>query len=145
MISARRSAAYLPGLLAVFLASCATTQQSSIDPAGIQAARIASLMKFFFVLLSVIFVIVIATTLWTLRRRHRGIEQEPLEQTHRPSDATERRLRNFTLAATLVTVVILFGLLIASISTGAAQLNYHDQPSALSIELTGNQWWWQAR
>ena len=145
MISARRSAAYLPGLLAVFLTGCATTQQSSIDPAGIQAARIASLMKFFFVLLSVIFVIVIATTLWTLRRRHRGIEQEALEQTHRPSDATEHRLRNFTLAATLVTVVILFGLLIASVSTGAAQLNYHDQPSALSIELTGNQWWWQAR
>lgn len=42
-----------------------------------------------------------ALTLWTLLRGHRGIEQEPLESTHRPSEATENRLIRTVTAATI--------------------------------------------
>jgi cytochrome c oxidase subunit 2 len=129
----------------LLLSGCAGIQQSSVDAAGTQSARIEHLLNFFFILLGAVFVLVIATALWTLTRRHRGIEQEPVEQRHRPSDATESRLRTVTVAATIATLAILFGLLIASVSTGAAVSNFGRNNAALTIELTGNQWWWSAR
>ena len=61
-----------------------------------------------------------AFTLLALLRRHRGIEQEPLERTHTPSDETERKLTRVVTGATVVTVLILLGLLVASVSTGKA-------------------------
>lgn len=121
-----------------------TPFQSALNPAAEQSARIAHLFDFFVILLGAVFLVTLAATLWTLTRRHRGIRQEPLEATHRPSEATEHRLRNSVLAASVVTVLILFGLLIASVSTGAATLNLRKNGSALNIFIVGNQWWWQA-
>lgn len=134
----------VPALAVLFLSGCENAYQSAVNPAGEQAARIGHLLDFFLILLSVIFVVTLAAVLWSLTRRHRGIEQEPLETTHLPSEATESRLRRNTIAATVVTVLILFGLLIASVSTGAAGLNQRKGPGALTIQVVGNQWWWQA-
>src|SRR5438309_7835488 len=104
----RRACAILPWL---WLAGCAGIHQSAVDPAGTQAGKIAGLFWFFLGLLGAIFVIVMAFALWTLTRRHRGIEQEPLEHAHSPSTATEARLSRGVMAATVVTIFILFGLL----------------------------------
>ena len=101
------------------LASCAT-QQFSIDPAGPQADKIATLWWFFLATLTTIL-----SSSWRSRygrcsRRHRGIEQEPLETTHLPSPSTERKLTRVVTGATIVTVVILFVLLVCSIGTSKA-------------------------
>ena len=97
-----------------------TPFQSALDPAGRQAAHIATLWWGFFALLTAIFIIVLAAALWALTRRHRGIEQEPLERTHIPSASTEARLTRIVGSATIVTTVIIFALIVVSVSTGNA-------------------------
>lgn len=119
--------------------------QDALNAAGPQAGRIAGLFWFFTILMAVIFVIVIAILLRTLMRRGRGIEQEPLEQTHSPSSATEARLTRTVTAATILTVVILFGLLVASVTTGKALSEMGAAKNGITIEVTGNQWWWYVR
>ena len=99
----------------LLLTGCASHIQLVVDAAGPQSGRIEGLFWFFIALLAAIFVIVIGLLLWTLTRRHRGIQQEPLERIHAPSAATENRLTRAVIGATTATVVILLGLLIASV------------------------------
>ena len=130
---------------AVFLSGCAGHQQSAVDPSGPQAGRIATLLWFFIWLLTSIFVVVMALTLWTLMRRQRRTEQEPLEATHLPPDETERKLTRVVTGATIATVLILFVLLGASVFTGKAIADLGKAKNGVVIELTGNQWWWQVQ
>lgn len=128
--------------LAVVLASCATNQ-SVIDPVGPQSGKIAGLWWFFFWLLGAIFLVVMLATLRTLTRPNRGFNQEPLEQSHRPSAATEKRMSRVVTGATVTSVVILFVLIIASVSTGKAVSELGGKGDGLTIQVTGVQWWWQ--
>src|SRR5690349_17631007 len=89
------------------LAVPAFAQQSALSPAGPQAAHIDRLWWWFLAVLTIVFLIVIALTLLALTRRHRGIEQEPLERVHLPSGATEQRLVRTVAGATVVTILIL--------------------------------------
>jgi cytochrome c oxidase subunit II len=125
--------------------SCAGHQQSAVDPAGPQAGKIAALWWFFSAILGVIFLIVMGFTVLSLTRRHRGIEQEPLETIHLPSERTEAKLVRIVASATITTVVILFVLLVSSISTGKSLSELGNKTNALTIEVTGNQWWWHVR
>lgn len=129
---------------AILLESCAGPRQSSVDAAGPASGDIERLWWFFFWLLLAIFIIVMRLLAGTLTRRHRGIEQEPLERTHTPSEQTENRLRrNVTLGVT-ATVLILFGLIVISVLTGKTTYTSEGKP-ALTVEVTGNQWWWYIR
>jgi cytochrome c oxidase subunit II len=134
----------LAALLPVFVSSC-FAQQSVIGAAGPQAAHIERLWWWFLAILTTIFVIVIAVLLWALTRRHRGIEQEPLERVHIPSGETEQKLTRTVVASVAVTVLILFGLLIASVSTGKAVSELGNKKNGMVIEVIGNQWWWYVR
>jgi cytochrome c oxidase subunit 2 len=125
--------------------TCAGQQQSVLTPAGTQSDRIAVLWWGFFWLLATIFVIVMGVMLVALTRKHRGIEQEPLETTHKPSEATESRLKRAVTAATAATVIILLGLIVISIATGKAISSLGDRKNGIAIEVTGNQWWWYVR
>ncbi|MBV9403812.1 MAG: cytochrome c oxidase subunit II [Acidobacteriaceae bacterium] len=127
------------------LSACAGHQQSAIDPTGPQSGQIATLFWFFTFLLTAIFIVVLALALWTLMRRHRGIEQEPLEITHLPSPATETKLARIVTVATIASVIILFILLVSSVVTGKSIADLSTRKNALVIELTGNQWWWQVQ
>jgi cytochrome c oxidase subunit 2 len=120
-------------------------QQSVLHAAGPQAGHIQTLWWWFLAILTAIFVIVIGLMLWALSHRHRGIEQEPLERIHIPSAATEQRLTKTVAAGILATVVILFGLLIASVGTGKAISNLANKQNGMTIEVIGNQWWWYVR
>jgi cytochrome c oxidase subunit 2 len=120
------------------LSSCGGHEQSAIDPAGPQSGKIAALWWVFFWLLTVIFLIVMAVMLFTLRRRPRTIENTDPEQ-------TESRLKRAVTAATVVTILLLFVLLIASVKTGKATADLGKNANLLTIEVTGNQWWWQFR
>ena len=85
------------------LTGCGGVHQSALDTAGPQAGRIATLFWGFLWVLGLVFVAVMAFTLWSLTRKHRGIEQEPLEQLHLPSAETEDRLHRAVLIATVAT------------------------------------------
>jgi cytochrome c oxidase subunit 2 len=135
----------LLAFLSLCLAACAGHQQSAVDAAGPQAGRIEGLWWFFFWILLAIFIIVLITLFVSLSRGHRGIEQEPLEQTHQPSEATEQRLTRTVSAATGITVIILFILLIVSIGTGKEISDLGGKQNAMIVEVTGNQWWWNIR
>ncbi|HEY3457837.1 MAG TPA: cytochrome c oxidase subunit II, partial [Bryobacteraceae bacterium] len=121
------------------LCSCAGHQQSAIDPAGPESGKIAALWWGFFWLLAVIFAIVMAVMLVTLLRR------PPPAVENRPPAHAESRLTRTVAAATVVTVLLLFVLLIVSVETGKATADLGKKPNLLTIEVTGNQWWWQFR
>jgi cytochrome c oxidase subunit 2 len=129
----------------LILSGCAASTQSAIDTGGPEAGRIATLWWVFLGVLSAIFLVVMALLLLSLTRRHRGIEQEPLEAVHVPSGATERRLTWIVAVGTVATVLILFALLIGSVSAGSALANPPGRQNALTVEVTGNQWWWAVR
>ncbi len=135
----------LLSIAALLLTGCAGAQQSVVDAAGKQSGRIETLWWFFLWLLGAIFVAVVAALLMTLTRRHRGIEQEPLEPTHRPSEATEHTLTRNVTMATVASVVILLGLIVLSISTGKALSGMGETRSGMTVEVIGNQWWWYVR
>lgn len=141
----RRKRPLLYTLVFLVLNACAEHQQSAVDPVGPQSGKIATLWWFFVVLLGAIFIIVMVFTLLTLMRRHRGIEQEPVEAQHRPSEETEQKLTRIVAGATIATVVILFVLLVSSVETGKALSELGDKKDAIVVELIGNQWWWYVR
>src|SRR5512133_1148126 len=99
-------------ILGILASAALRGQQSTLDPGGRNAQAIHSLLIAFVALLGTIFVIVIAMALATLARRHRGIEQEPLERTHQPGEATEKRLGIVVGIATIATVMILVALVV---------------------------------
>jgi cytochrome c oxidase subunit II len=54
----------------------------------------------------------------------------------------ERTLSRSVGAAVALTVVVLFALLISSVGTGRTVASLHAS-SAVTIEVTGHQWWWE--
>jgi cytochrome c oxidase subunit II len=104
--------------------------QSALHPAGPQAASISHLWWLMFWTCSVVYVVVIGALLLAIRRRRADAA---------PPD--ERRLTTSVTAATAVTVLILFGLLFASVATGRAVASL-GAADALVIDVTGYQWWW---
>ncbi len=105
--------------------------QSALHPAGVQAGQIGALWWFLFWLCTIVYVLVMGALLFGIRRaRHREA-----------STPDDRRLTTSVVAASGVTVVALFAILFASVSTGRAVGSLGD-PNALVIEITGNQWWW---
>jgi cytochrome c oxidase subunit 2 len=127
------------------LLSCGGPQQSVVDPASVQSSKIAFLWGFLLVLLGIIFVVVVGLMLGALLRRPRGIEQEPLERIHAPSHDTERALTTRVTWASVATTVILLILIVISVSTGRAVSRLGQPKAALTIAVTGNQWWWHIR
>ncbi len=106
--------------------------QSILDAAGIQAARIETLWWVMFWVTLVVTLITFAVLGFAVSRaaRRRG-----------PDTSSDQRLVRHVAAATIATVVILFGLLITTIVTSRAIASQHDA-QALLIEVTANQWWW---
>ncbi|MFL6230179.1 MAG: cytochrome c oxidase subunit II [Pyrinomonadaceae bacterium] len=124
--------------------------QTPLDPAGPHAGGISRLWWVFFYVLVVVFVLVmIAVAVAVSRGRAQrrslagGVEIPP--PATRPEGGQERRMTSAVAAATAVTVVILFVLLVASFLTGRSITMTRTDQSALTIEVTGHQWWWEVR
>jgi cytochrome c oxidase subunit 2 len=117
--------------------------QSILDSAGPQAGRIESLWWVFFWVSTVVFVLVmIALVMAVVRSWRRGGERlDPLLD---PPHERERRMAKTVGGAAAATILILFGLLVASVSTGRAVLS-PPPPEALGIEVVGHQWWWEIK
>ena len=102
--------------------------QSALDAAGQQARQIEGLWWIFFWICTVVFVLVAGALFIALFRRKRG-------------EGGERRAIGVVTVATTLTVATLFFLLISSVAVGR-DLSDHG-PAAVTIEVTGRQWWWQ--
>jgi cytochrome c oxidase subunit 2 len=61
-----------------------------------------------------------------------------------PAPEGERRRFRAVAAAAVATVVILFGLLVASVATGREIASLHAK-QALTLDLVGHQWWWEVQ
>jgi cytochrome c oxidase subunit 2 len=106
--------------------------QSALDPAGPQAAHIAHLWWLLFWVCAGVFVVVMVfLTLAVIR----GVRPKP-------EATTDRALTMAVAAAVVATVVILFGLLVASIVTDRAVASL-GASSAVTIDVKGHQWWWE--
>jgi cytochrome c oxidase subunit 2 len=105
--------------------------QSALDPAGIQAARIEWLWWAMFWVTTAIFMAVVGAVALAVRRGRSAASG-------RPGDLA---LRRGVVAASTLSLLILVGLLIVSVVTGRA-VGSHPDPSWLTIQITGYQWWW---
>jgi cytochrome c oxidase subunit 2 len=104
--------------------------QSALHPAGPQAASISHLWWLMFWTCTVVYVVVMGTLVVAVRRRRGG-----------GGPSVERSLVRGVAGASAVTIVILVGLLFASVVTGRA-IGSLGSAEGLVIEITGNQWWW---
>jgi cytochrome c oxidase subunit 2 len=118
----------------LLIAGC-SPYQSAQNPAGPQAKRIFSLWVFLVIVATVVFLAVTGTALFAVRGASRRPESLP------QGEVTQRSLTRAVVAATAVTAVVLFVFFIYSLTTGRALASLPAK-SALTIEVTGWQWWW---
>jgi cytochrome c oxidase subunit II len=119
--------------------------QSVLGSAGPESARIEWL---WWVMLSVCTIVYIIVIVWAVLAYARGRRQHASESPkarlrpplERISDSSMTVVVSVAVAATVVT---LLGLLIASVWTNRAVASL-GASSAVTIKLTGHQWWWEA-
>ncbi|HZR04411.1 MAG TPA: cytochrome c oxidase subunit II [Candidatus Udaeobacter sp.] len=117
--------------------------QSALSPAAAEAAHIYHLWRVFLCVMVAIYVLVaIVLFIAILRNRNRATDETGMELIAEPKQASERRATHVVSTLVIVTVLILFALLIADFFTGNAIYATPD-PNALSIKITGHQWWWE--
>ena len=128
------------GAAVASLAACGSRIQSPLDPAGVHAARISTLWWVMLVVLSATFVLVLLFLSRALARAPRVEHPEP----PRMASAEDSRTWRGVAAAIAVTVMTLFGVLVASLVTGASVAS-PTPTGAITIEVIGHQWWWEIR
>src|SRR4051812_1429137 len=122
--------------------------QSALTPAGEQGASITRLWWIYFWVLAVIFILVAIFICLAMLRRRPSVAEEIssglLEQTAAPQ---ERTLAKVVIGAVLASIVVLFVLLFFDFFAGRSIYALNDENTgdadALTIKVTGHQWWWQ--
>jgi len=111
-----------------------------LDPAGPQAAHIAELWWVTLAVCALVFVAVLAVLAWGLWRAPRGDPQTAPGA--RPAPGAEKHLIRWVTAATVISTILLSGLLVASVATDRelAQLSL---TNALNVRVKAHQWWWE--
>lgn len=114
-------------------------RQGALQPLGPKAVSIAHLgALFFWIALCVLSLLVIAAVWACVRGALRaGDDDAPLP----PNPTTERRLNRAVAASTLVSLVLLAIMLVASIATGRDLAGFSG-PHPLRVKVRGHQWWW---
>jgi cytochrome c oxidase subunit 2 len=120
--------------------------QSSLSPAGPQAARISALWWLMFWVLATVMLIVLSvlvggTVIGWIKRRH---EPGASDADHVVAPGVERGTVLTVTVAVVLTTIVLGVLLAASVRTGRA-LNSLRGSDAVTVELIGHLWWWEAR
>jgi cytochrome c oxidase subunit 2 len=112
--------------------------QSALDVASPEAAQIRDLWWLFFWISAAVFVLVLAATLLAVFHRR---PTPPAALSPLADAGAEPALARNVGVAVGATLVILLGLLIASVRTGHALAAVPDNP--LKIRIVGQRWWWQ--
>jgi cytochrome c oxidase subunit 2 len=118
--------------------------QSAINPAGPQADRLSKLWWLMFYVCAVVFIATIAAVLIAVKQRAIN-SVVPAPPDLAPPAPAERHKRNVVIAALTITVAILFVFLLVSFSVGRSLTAELAHKNAITIEITGHQWWWEAR
>ncbi len=109
---------------------------SVLEPAATASVAIHALWSVMFWTSTAIFVVVLAVLVLALARRRAN------ESTETPDpSATPAALTRMVAAATGLTVIVLFGFLLTSLWTSRAMAAVRPG-RAITIEVTGHQWWW---
>ena len=115
--------------------------QNALRPEGVQAAHIYKLWQIMLWTCTGVFVAVMIAFVLALWRAPRATERTP------PDTAAirepEPHLSRAVTIAGIVSVIGLFGLLIASVATDRALASL-PLKDGIAIEVNGLQWWWQA-
>jgi cytochrome c oxidase subunit II len=139
--AARRSAAVAAGT--VWCAGCALHgAHDALAASGSQSARVGGLWWMMLAIAAVVWLLVVAVLLWGLARRRGALPDGAGAM--RPDAATERRLARTVAVALAATVITLFIVLLADFRVGRA-LTLPPAATAVHIEVTGHQYWWEAR
>ncbi len=117
---------------------------NALNPTGPQAQNLSRLWWLFFIVCSVVFVIVMIAVLLSLKNRT-GDSQSAAVPEIEPPPEQERKRRNVVISSVTVTVIILFVFLIASYSAGRSMTTGIEHKNGLTVEITGHQWWWEVR
>jgi cytochrome c oxidase subunit 2 len=116
--------------------------QSALDPAGPDAAASAWMTWLLMSVCTVVFVLVMAMLAWALGRGAR--KPAPAQAEAHPEPKREGRLEAVVGIAVAATIVILIGLTVASYAVNRNLFSSNGN-GAVSIEITGHQWWWEVR
>jgi len=113
----------------------AQTQHSALHPASASAESVLRLFDFFVIVSIIVYVAVMAALLYAAFRRRSVDERE---------DDPRRtgRAHRGVIAATSVTVAILFVSLVYDVALGGS-LTRTRNAELLSVRVTGHQWWWE--
>ncbi|RVA78759.1 cytochrome c oxidase subunit II, partial [Mesorhizobium sp. M7A.F.Ca.US.006.04.2.1] len=122
----------------LFLQGCAGWQ-SALDPKGPAAGELAWLIWFFAALCAVVWALVMIALAAPLVMRSRSGD-EPLLL----DEAAERGKMRVVVSAVGVTTIILIGLTLLSFFANRT-LAAIGSEAALTIRVTGHQWWWEVR
>ncbi len=114
--------------------------QDALTPAGPQAARVLELGSLFFWMCTAVLVAITLATLWALWRAPRADARTPAPGAL-PQEPGRRRAVNLALGLSIAGLLVLIA---ASVFTDRALARLPLQ-GAVHIELTGHQWWWEAR
>jgi cytochrome c oxidase subunit 2 len=116
--------------------------QTALRAAGVQASHILALWNVTLTVCSLVFAAVLIALLIAVSRAPRSSRdtRPDLESLERP----EKRLRRVVSGASIASVAVLFCLLLADVLTDRA-LSRLPVADAVHLEMTGHQWWWEAR
>ena len=110
---------------------------SALNLHGVQAARIEDLWWLMFWICSAMFVLVMVATGIAITRR-----RDPIGPPGPIPPGSRLRMTRVIAVAVGATVLVLFVLLIASVSTGRAIASL-SEGGGPAIKVTGHQWWWE--
>jgi cytochrome c oxidase subunit 2 len=132
----------------LMLACCSASigcggNQSALDPAGPGAARIGDLWWLMLLVCAVVLALVMVMLLWALARRSRPPGETALGLV-RPDPRRERGKTQVVGAAVAATVAIVLLFVLTSYWIGRELVEQPAGP-ALSIDVTGQRWWWDVR
>jgi cytochrome c oxidase subunit 2 len=114
--------------------------QSALEPAGPQAAKVATLWWFALGIATTVYLLTMAA-LWWAARHARQREQRGEELS---GPAAEQRMTRGVTIGVAATVVILLVFLVTDLSVGRT-LSPVPSKHPLTIEITGRQWWWEVQ
>ena len=117
-------------------------EHNALAPAGIQAEHIVRLWHLTLVVCGIVFAAVLVGVLFALLRRRTAQHPQPPDLSGNVKP--ERRTQRAVVGVSVLSVVLLVGLVVADVLTDRA-LSKLPVADALHIQLTGWQWWWQAR
>jgi cytochrome c oxidase subunit II len=139
----RHDIGVIAGLLgALALAGCESAM-TSIEPAGPQSGTIMRLFWPMVGVLTGVYLVTVLALVPALNRSRRRERQEEAGTLAVADEAAERRARNLVAGAVIVTIVILFGIVVADFMT-TRSLNEIAVAKGLRIRVIGHQWWWEA-